>query len=143
MQKHKSLPPDNYRTNCENPCPGPHSRHVCCVTQQTCLLSDTADMSAVRHSRHVCCGTQQICLLCNTMDMSAVRHSRLCVCECIHACKRGAKREGARLLVGVVDVDPAVTLGSPLSHPWVTLGSTVGQPWVNLGHPRGNGGRFH
>ena len=28
-----------------------HSRHVCCVTQQTCLLCDTADMSAVWQSR--------------------------------------------------------------------------------------------
>ena len=24
-----------------------HNRHVCCVTQQTCLLCGTADMSAV------------------------------------------------------------------------------------------------
>ena len=75
--------------------------------------------------------TQQTCLLYGSADMSAA------------ARKRGAKREGARLLVGVVDVDPAVTLGSPLSHPWVTLGSTVVPPWVNLGHPQGNGGRFH
>ena len=52
-------------------------------------------------------------------------------------------REGERLLVEVVDVEPAVTLGSTLSHPGVGLGSTMGQPWVNLGPPRGNGDRFH
>ena len=36
-----------------------HSRHVGCVTQQTYLLSRTADMSGVPHSRPVCCVTQQ------------------------------------------------------------------------------------
>ena len=45
-----------------------HSRHVCCVTQQTCLLCHTADMSAVSHGRHVCCATQQACLLSHTAD---------------------------------------------------------------------------
>ena len=40
--------------------------------QQTCLLCDTAETSAVSHSRHVCCATQQTCLLCQTADMSAV-----------------------------------------------------------------------
>ena len=50
--------------------------HVCGVTQQTCLLCDTADMSAVPHSKHVCRVTQQTCLLCHTADRSAVRHSR-------------------------------------------------------------------
>ena len=49
-----------------------------CVKLKTCLLRDTADMSAVRQSR---------------------------LCECVHACRRGAKKEGARLLAGVVDVD--------------------------------------
>ena len=39
--------PNNYTANFENPCPGPHSRHVCCLTQQTRLLCDTADMAAV------------------------------------------------------------------------------------------------
>ena len=46
---------------------------VCCVTQQTCLLCHTADMSAVSHNRH--------CLLCHTADMSAVSHSRHVCCE--------------------------------------------------------------
>ena len=58
-----------------------HSRHVRCVTQQTCLLFPTADMSALSHSRHICSVTQQACLrydsaqtclLCHTADMSAV-----------------------------------------------------------------------
>ena len=54
------------------------------------------------------------------------------------------EKEGAHLLVGVVGVDPAVTLGSLLlSRPWVTLGSTVSQLWVKLDHPWENGGRFH
>ena len=58
-----------------------HSRHVCCVTQQTCLPRDTADMSAVPHSRHVfCCVTQQTCLPCRTEDMSPVSFSRLVCC---------------------------------------------------------------
>ena len=42
-----------------------------CVTQQTCLLCHTADMSAVTHSRHVCCVTPQTCLLCHMADMSS------------------------------------------------------------------------
>ena len=77
--------------------------------------------------------TQQTCLL----------KAQQTVCEYIHACERGAKTEGSRLLVRVVNVDPAVTLDSPLSHACATLGLTVGQPWVNLGHPRGNGGSIH
>ena len=56
-----------------------HSRQVCCVLQQTCLLCDTADsvccvtqqtMPAVSHSRHWVCVTQQ--------TLSAVAHSRHC-----------------------------------------------------------------
>ena len=42
------------------------------MRQQTCLMCDTADMSAVSHSRNVCCATQQTCLLCHTADMSAM-----------------------------------------------------------------------
>ena len=57
-----------------------HSRHVCCVTQQTRLLCHI-----VSHSRRVCCVPQhptadvsamsnrfkqQTCLLCHTADMS-------------------------------------------------------------------------
>ena len=74
-----------------------YSRHICCVTQQTCLLYHTADMSAASHSRHVCCVTQQTCpavshsrhvccvaqqtcLLRHTADMSAVSHSRHACC---------------------------------------------------------------
>ena len=49
-----------------------HSRHVCCVTLQTCALCHTADMSAVPHSRHACCFTQQTYRLCHTGDMSAL-----------------------------------------------------------------------
>ena len=44
------------------------SRHVCCVTQQTCLLC--------RRARHVCCVAEQACPLCDTSDMSAVSQSR-------------------------------------------------------------------
>ena len=69
------------------------------------------------------------------------RQSRLRVY--VYTCMQGrGEKRGARLLVGVVDVDPAITTGSPLSHPWVTLGSFMGQPWVNLGHPWRNDGRF-
>ena len=35
-----------------------HSRHVCCVTPQPCLLCDKADVSAVSRSICVCCATQ-------------------------------------------------------------------------------------
>ena len=45
--KKNSIRPKNDRTNFENPCPRPHSKYIPCVTQQTCLLCDTADMSAV------------------------------------------------------------------------------------------------
>ena len=41
-----------------------HSRHACPVTQQTCLLSRTADMSAASHSRNASRVKQQTCLLC-------------------------------------------------------------------------------
>ena len=64
-----------------------HSRHVCRVTQPTCLLSHTADMSVVSHSRHVCCVTQQTCLLCHTADMSAVRHDRHVCCVRQQTCR--------------------------------------------------------
>ena len=48
------------------------------VTQQTCLLCQTADISAVLHSRHVCvcCVTRQICQLRHTADTCVVSHSR-------------------------------------------------------------------
>ena len=36
-----------------------HSRHVCYVTQQTCQLWATADMSAASHGTHVCCVRKQ------------------------------------------------------------------------------------
>ena len=81
-----------------------HSKHVCCFTQQTCLLCHTADISAflrsrhcllcrtadvsaVSHRRHVCCVKQQTCLLCDTADMSAASHSRhdCCVAQQISA----------------------------------------------------------
>ena len=42
------------------------------MRQQTCLLCETADISAVSQSRHACCVTQQTRLLCRTADMSAV-----------------------------------------------------------------------
>ena len=58
-----------------------HSRLVCCVIQQTCLLRDTADMSTVPHSKHVCCATQQTCLLCHEETMSAAWHSGHVCCE--------------------------------------------------------------
>ena len=63
-----------------------HSRHVFCVTQQTCLLCHTADMSAVSHSRHVCCDTQQTCLLCHTADMSAASRNRHVCCATQQTC---------------------------------------------------------
>ena len=62
------------------------SRHVCCVRQQTCLLCYTADMSVVRRSRHACCVTQQISLLCDAADMSALTPGR-------HVCWGGADEE--------------------------------------------------
>ena len=37
----------------------------------TCLLWDNADTSVVSNCIHVCCGTQQTCLLGHTADMSA------------------------------------------------------------------------
>ena len=52
---------------------------VTCVIQQTCLtclVCDTADMSAVSDNRHVCGVTQQTCLLCDTADMSPVSDNR-------------------------------------------------------------------
>ena len=41
-----------------------------------CLLCATAEMSAVSHSRHVCCLTQQTRVLSHMADMSAVSQSR-------------------------------------------------------------------
>ena len=61
-----------------------HNSHVCCATQQKCLLCQSAVMSAMSCSAHVCCATrcletQQTCLLCHTADMSGVLHSsRVC-----------------------------------------------------------------
>ena len=63
-----------------------YSRHVCRVTQQTCLLRHTTDMSAGSHGRHVCCVTQQTCLPCHTSDMSAVCHSRHVCCVTQQIC---------------------------------------------------------
>ena len=75
-----------------------HRRHVCCVTQQTCLLCHSADMSAVSHSRHVCCVTQQTCLLCHTADMSAVSHSSHVCCVRKQTClKRDKCKHGPPL----------------------------------------------
>ena len=54
-----------------------HSRHVYVVTQQTCLLCQSADMSAVLQGRHVWCGKKQTCLMFHTVDMSAASHSRI------------------------------------------------------------------
>ena len=45
------------------PFPSRLNAHSPSVTQQTYLPCDTADMSAVGHSRHICCVTQQNCLL--------------------------------------------------------------------------------
>ena len=50
-------------------------RHVCSITQQTCLLCDTADMS-VSHNTPVCCLTQLTCLLPRTAEKSAAAYSR-------------------------------------------------------------------
>ena len=55
-----------------------HGRHIYSVTQQTCLVWDTAAMSAVRSSTHFSCGTQQTCLL--IADMSTVWRSRHVCC---------------------------------------------------------------
>ena len=49
--------------------------HRQAITEQTLKVhapGHTADMSAVSHARHVCCVTQQTCLLCDTASMSAV-----------------------------------------------------------------------
>ena len=55
----------------------------------------------------------------------------------MYACMQGRGEERGGTLSGtVVDVDLAVALGSPLSHPWVTLGSTMdnlGSTWFTLG----------
>ena len=53
-----------------------------CVTQQTCLLCHTANMSAVSHSMTCLlyqAATQQSCLLCRTADMSVVSRSNTAV----------------------------------------------------------------
>ena len=55
-----------------------------CVTWQTCLPCDAADMSVLSHSIHVCCVPKQTCLLCDTADMSAVCHSRNVCCARQH-----------------------------------------------------------
>ena len=77
------------------------SRHVCCVTQHTCLLCRTAVMSAPSHSgcaccvaqqtsavslRHFCCFAQQTCLLCCTTNLSAVSHRRHVCCITRQTC---------------------------------------------------------
>ena len=52
-----------------------HSRRV--------LWSRTADMFAVSRSRRVCNVTQQTCLLCHTADMSVVsRMPSISQCQC-------------------------------------------------------------
>ena len=44
----KDTPTSEHSKNIfENPRPGPYSRHVCCVTQQTCLQCDATEMAAV------------------------------------------------------------------------------------------------
>ena len=53
-----------------------HIHTVCCVSQQTCLLCHTAEISAVSHRRHVCWVTQRTCLLFPTVHMSVVSQSR-------------------------------------------------------------------
>ena len=75
------------------------------MTWQTCLLCDTAHMSAVWHSRHVCSVTQiaclqvtqqtcllwhtteqQTCLLCETADMSPIGHNTHVCCVTQQTC---------------------------------------------------------
>ena len=56
----------------------PHSRHVCGVTQLTCLPA--ANVSAASRSRHVCCVPPQTRLLFHTVGIVAVSHSRLVCC---------------------------------------------------------------
>ena len=58
-----------------------HSRHVCCVTQQTCLLCDTANIGCVTQQtcllcRTVCCVTQQTCLLSHLDSLAPVDRPR-------------------------------------------------------------------
>ena len=68
-----------------------HSRHVCCVTQRTCLLCDTVNESAVTHrrhdcyvtSRHVCCAAQQTCPLSPTADICAVSEEHRSCFRCL------------------------------------------------------------
>ena len=68
------------------------------VPSHTCVLSHTADMSAVWHSRHVRCVTQQSCLLCDTADMSAMSHSRQVCCVRKQTClKRDKCKHGPPL----------------------------------------------
>ena len=58
---------------CPKTIPLPHSKFTSpSFRQQTCLLCDTADMSAVGYIRHVCCVTQRTCLLWDTADMCCV-----------------------------------------------------------------------
>ena len=68
-----------------------HSRHGNCVTQPTCLLCRTADMSPVSYSR---------CLLCHTADMSAVSHSR--ILKCIFASAFGEQPKYLLLVVEMI-----------------------------------------
>ena len=65
-------------------------RHICCVTQYTCLLRHAADTSAISNSRHVCCVTQQTCLLSRTAGMSVVSRSRHVCCLIRQTCLRTA-----------------------------------------------------
>ena len=96
LQRHKTRRRHNVNLACAVPgffvaggdtkprlCVGSHSRHVCCVAQQTCLLCHTAEISASPHSRHVCvcCVTQQTALLCHTADMTAVSQQTCLLCH--------------------------------------------------------------
>ena len=116
-------------------------------TQQTCMLWDTADMTAVLLSRHVCSFTQQTRLLCDTTDLSAVRHRA--DCAWVYTCMQERGREvsceergGAPSGMSrgyIPNCYSWFTLESPLGHAWVNHGSTLGQP----GSPSGDCGRFH
>ena len=87
-----------------------HSRNVRCVTQQTCLMWHTADVSAVSHSRHVCWVIQQTFPLCHNADMSAASHSRhvCCVAHGISAVSRSRHvccvKQQSCLLWGAADM---------------------------------------
>ena len=61
-----------------------HSKHACCVTPQTCLLSHAADINAAWQDQHASCiaqwrrrlGPQHTRLLRDAADTLAVSHSR-------------------------------------------------------------------